>query len=84
MPRKMNQSKTILKHMFSDVYDSQEAMKLALCTQEEVDSYLKEFAECMWHEAYVEVDYSAVTLPQWRNAALMAMKQLISDEQENA
>lgn len=83
MPRKMNQPKTILKHIFNGVDSSQDAMKLALCKQQEVNGYLKEFAEGMWDNAYVQVDYSRVTMPNWRRAALDSIKKLTEAEYED-
>ena len=80
----MNQSKTILKHIFNGVDTSKDAATLALCTHEQVTGYLEEFAEGMWQAAYVQVDYSAVTMPQWRNAALQSVIRLTSKEFKEA
>lgn len=70
MTRKMNQPATILKHAFADVFTKAEAAERYEWTEEQVNAYLEDFAQQYWHNAYVEVDYSKVTLNKWRKYAV--------------
>ena len=69
MSRKMNQPKTILKNIINDVTWPSEARALAAWSDAEILADLKDFAEQMWHNQYVEVDYGKVTPDMFRAAA---------------
>jgi hypothetical protein len=70
MSRTMNQPKTILKNIMHDASWPSEARAMANWTDEKITADLKNFAEQMWHNQYVEVDVSRVTADMFRNAAV--------------
>jgi hypothetical protein len=69
MTRKMNQPKTILKNIINDVTWPSEALARSTWSDSEIVADLKDFAEQMWHNQYVEVDYIKVTPDMFRKAA---------------
>ena len=69
MARKMNQPKTILKNVIGELSWPSEARVRASWTDEQITADLADFAEQMWHNQYVEVDYSKVTPDMFRKAA---------------
>jgi hypothetical protein len=69
MARKMNQPKTIIKWIIGNLSWPSEARERVTWTDERITADLKDFAEQMWHNQYVEVDYSKVTADMFRKAA---------------
>lgn len=69
MSRKMNQPKTIIKWIIGNLSWPSEALARSTWTNEQITADLADFAEQMWHNQYVEVDYSKVTPDMFRNAA---------------
>lgn len=70
MTRKMTQPKTILKNIIGELSWPSEALARSTWSDAEIVADLKDFAEQMWHNQYVEVDYSKVTPDMFRKAAL--------------
>jgi hypothetical protein len=70
MTRKMNQPKTILKNIMEEAAWPSEARAKAAWTDEKIAADLADFAEQMWHNAYILVDVSKVTGDAWRKAAV--------------
>ena len=66
----MNQPRTILKNIMNDCAWPSEARARTTWSDEKILADLKDFAEQMWHNQYVEVDYSKVTPDMFRAAAL--------------
>ena len=69
MTRKMNQPRTILKNIMNDCAWPSEARARTTWSDEKIAADLKDFAEQMWHNQYVEVDVSKVTPDMFRKAA---------------
>lgn len=69
MTRKMNQPKTILKNIIGELSWPSEALARSTWSDDEIVADLKDFAEQMWHNQYVEVDYTKVTPDMFRKAA---------------
>ena len=69
MTRKMTQPKTILKNIIGELSWPSEARARASWSDAEIVADLKDFAEQMWHNQYVEVDYTKVTPDMFRKAA---------------
>jgi len=69
MTRKMNQPKTILKNIIGDLSWPSEARARTTWSDAEILADLEDFATQMWHNQYVEVDYSKVTPEMFRKAA---------------
>ena len=70
MTRKLNQPKTIIKWIIGNLDWPSEARTRSTWSDAEIVADLKDFAEQMWHNQYVEVDYSKVTPDMFRKAAL--------------
>jgi len=69
MTRKMNQPKTILKNVMDACSWPSEARTRTTWSDEQILADLKDYAEQMWHNQYVEVDISKVTPDMFRKAA---------------
>ena len=69
MTRKMTQPKTILKNIIGELSWPSEALARSTWSDAEIVADLKDFAEQMWHNQYVEVDYTKVTPDMFRKAA---------------
>jgi hypothetical protein len=85
MTRKMNQPKTILKNIIGHLSWPSEARARASWSDAEILADLEDFAEQMWHNQYVAVDYSKVTPDMFRAAALKQeayLKELWAGEPE--
>ncbi len=70
---------TILKHFIGDA-DRSYLTRSISCNDSEILAELEEFAEAVWHEAYIAVDYSAVTPDTVRKYAEKCLLALNDDE----
>lgn len=79
MTRVWKTKKTILKHFFVDE-DRSYLTRIIACNDAEILAKLEEFAEAVWHEAYIDVDYNSVTPDMVRNNAAKCLLALDDDE----
>jgi hypothetical protein len=74
----MNNPKTILKNLRLDYLELDELKDRLYWLDHQVQAELEDFAEQMWHNSYIEVDYSKVTPSMYRKMVSTLYFELLS------